>query len=67
MFAGKQAAHTWRRLEEIPKCLLPKISRAGIINPINAPATYHGHGCFKKSDMNKIFTKMKFYNLVKCD
>jgi hypothetical protein len=40
-----QAAHTWRREEEMPKDLLPKINKIGTINPMIGPATYHGQGC----------------------
>jgi hypothetical protein len=45
MFAGKQAAHTCLKLEEMPKVLFPKINKAGTIRPMIMPATYHGHGC----------------------
>lgn len=54
MFAGKHAAQAWRRLAEIPKCLLPNISKAGTVSPINGPATYQGHGCLSVSIMFKL-------------
>lgn len=48
---GTQAAQKCRRDEEIPNDLLPKIRSKGIINPINGPAMYHGHGFNKSSVM----------------
>ena len=44
MFAGMQDAQICRNDELMPNDLLPNISRVGIINPINGPAKYHGHG-----------------------
>jgi hypothetical protein len=41
---GIHAAHIWRRLAEMPKCLLPKINKAGTISPIKVPAMYQGQG-----------------------
>lgn len=41
---GMQAAQIWRRLEDMPKCLLPKINRAGTMRQISAPAMYQGQG-----------------------
>lgn len=32
------------RLAEIPKCLLPKIKRAGTVMPITMPAAHQGQG-----------------------
>ena len=46
MSAGKQAAQTCLRLDEMPNVLLPSIRSAGTINPIIIPATYHGQGCW---------------------
>jgi hypothetical protein len=46
MLAGMHAAHICLKLDEIPNVLLPKISRAGTINPIIIPATYQGQGCW---------------------
>ena len=43
-FAGKHAAQAWHRLAERPKCLLPKISRAGTIRLMMIPAAHHGQG-----------------------
>src|SRR5690606_24181984 len=42
--AGKQAAQIWRRLDEMPKCLLPSSNKAGTMSPISGPATYQGQG-----------------------
>ena len=53
--AGKQAAQIWRILDEIPKCLLPKINNAGTIKPMILPAAYQVHGCFKNSIIQLFF------------
>jgi hypothetical protein len=53
--AGKQAAQIWRILDEIPKCLLPKINNAGTIKPMILPAAYLVHGCFKNSIIQLFF------------
>jgi len=45
MFAGKQAAQICRKLEDTPSVLLPRIKRAGTINPIKGPVTYQGQCC----------------------
>ena len=55
IFAGKQAAHIWRKLEDKPNVLLPMMSNAGTIKPIIVPATYQGQGAFKFSIISNIF------------
>ena len=40
-----------RKFDEIPKCLLPKINKAGTINPMMIPAVYQGQGARKISIM----------------
>jgi len=49
--AGKQAAQICRSVDEIPKTLLPAMSRSGTISPIRGPAIYQGHGCFINSSI----------------
>lgn len=59
MLAGIQAAHTWRNEEDIPNVLLPNINKAGTVNPINGPATYHDQGCLKNANivLNYLYRK----------
>jgi hypothetical protein len=57
--AGKQAAQIWRMLEDIPKCLLPKINNAGTIKPMIAPATYQVQGCLKNSIIKYFYSYKK--------
>ena len=44
IFAGRQAAHTCRSDEEIPKVLLPNINNVGTVKPIRGPAIYQAQG-----------------------
>jgi hypothetical protein len=55
--AGKHAAQAWRRLADIPKCLLPSNKSAGTIRPIRIPATYHGQGFCNTWIINHEFKK----------
>ncbi len=49
MLAGTQAAQIWRKVEEIPKGLLPSNNSVGTVSPINIPATDQCQGCFINS------------------
>ena len=51
---GKQIAHTWRKLLEMPSILFPASKRRGTVKPIIGPATYHGQGWRRKSNRFKI-------------
>lgn len=42
-------AQICRMEDEIPKGLLPAISKRGTIRPIKEPETYQGHGCVRNS------------------
>jgi len=44
MLLGKHAAHMWRKLADMPKCLFPNINRVGTISPMMIPAVYQGQG-----------------------
>jgi hypothetical protein len=46
MLAGKQAAQIWRRLDDMPNALFPRIRRRGTISPINGPEIHQGQCCF---------------------
>ena len=59
ILAGKQAAQMCRSDELIPKDLLPNINNTGTVSPINGPATYQGHGCFKRSDIRSVIILVK--------
>ena len=48
---GATAAHTWRRLLEIPNGLFPSSSRAGTTSPMSGPAMYQGSGCGNRFDI----------------
>src|SRR6187401_3515220 len=51
IFAGMHAAQMWRREDEIPNDLFPRINKIGTVSPISGPAIYHGQGFFKMSIM----------------
>src|SRR5690606_6709271 len=59
ILAGKQEAQICRNDELMPNDLLPIIKRTGTVNPINGPATYHGQGCFKNSNITFLIFKAK--------
>ena len=50
--AGKQAAQICFRLDEMPKALLPKISKIGTVNPIKIPAIDQCQGCRMSSNIS---------------
>jgi hypothetical protein len=54
ILAGKQAAHIWRKEEEMPKALFPIINSTGTVNPISGPATYHGQGFLRSSNIYEL-------------
>jgi hypothetical protein len=58
---GIQDAHICLNELEIPNDLFPIINRIGIIKPIKGPATYHGQGFCKNSN---IFFKLFFCEYI---
>jgi hypothetical protein len=51
ILAGMQAAQICLSEEEMPKFLLPIMSRMGTVRPMKTPATDQCQGCFINSNM----------------
>jgi len=63
ILAGIHAAQMCLSDDEMPKVLLPMISRAGTTRPISGPATYQGQGWVIKSIVCKLIIPANISNV----